>query len=73
MLRKQACKSVGSFESRLGAWNMKDEKTPRTWAFLNSPASQPQAAQQATAPWEKFVKSFLREAPLKPRARSSPT
>lgn len=50
----------GSCESRLGSWNMKDEKTPRNWAFLNSPASQPQAARQAAAPLEIFEKSLGR-------------
>lgn len=39
---------------------MKDEKTPRNWAFLNSPASQPQAAWQAAAPLEIFEKSLGR-------------
>lgn len=39
---------------------MKDEKTPRSRAFLNSPASQPQAARQAAAPLENFEKSLGR-------------
>lgn len=50
----------GSCESRLGSWNMKDEKTPRNWAFLNSPASQPQATRQAAARLENFKKSLGR-------------
>lgn len=55
-------KVPGSCESRLGSWNMKDEKTPRNWAFLNSPASQPQAAPQAAAPLENFEKSLGRHS-----------
>lgn len=34
-------KVPGSCESRLSARNLKDEKTPRNWAFLNSQLPSP--------------------------------